>query len=237
MSSMPPCAVLIPARNEGPRIGRVVASVRAVLPESPVLVVDGHSEDHTADEAQAAGAEVLMQQGRGYASALIAGYQALQGRGHRRVLTLDADGQHPPEAAPALVARSIEGWDWVVASRQGTRSPTTLVNRLAHAILAEAVRAASGWRPGDPTSGFHLLQNDGLLRFPEWLRAGVADANLRACAGRAGLRVCEVPVWMPGRAGGRSMHAGLQGWRNGVRSLRAVAEARRLVPVSTPVTP
>lgn len=172
MSSMPPCAVLIPARNEGPRIGRVVASVRAVLPESPVLVVDGHSEDHTADEAQAAGAEVLMQQGRGYASALIAGYQALQGRGHRRVLTLDADGQHPPEAAPALVARSIEGWDWVVASRQGTRSPTTLVNRLAHAILAEAVRAASGWRPGDPTSGFHLLQNDGLLRFPEWLRAG-----------------------------------------------------------------
>ncbi len=123
--------------------------------------------------------------------------------------------------------RAAEGWDWVVASRHGTQSPAPMRNRVAHALLAEAVRICAGRRPGDPTSGFHVLQGAALARFPDWLSEGVADANLRARAYRAGLRVVEVPVHMPGRAGGLSMHAGVQGWRNGLQSLAAVARARR----------
>jgi glycosyltransferase involved in cell wall biosynthesis len=219
----------MPARNEGPRLGAVLEALRSALPDAPVLVVDGGSTDDTAAVARRAGARVISQDQPGYAGALVAGYRSLLADGHRRVLTLDADGQHPPAAARELVLRSAEGWDWVVASRQGTKSPTALRNRLAHAVLAEAVRLRSGWRPGDPTSGYHVAQ-DGLLEsIPDWLQSGVADANLRACAGRAGFRVLEMPVRMASRDGGASMHAGLRGWRNGLRSLRAVAAAAKVV--------
>lgn len=219
----------MPARNEGPRLGAVLGALRVALPEAPVLVVDGGSTDDTAAVAHRAGATVIAQDQPGYAGALVAGYRHLLAAGHRRVLTLDADGQHPPAAARELVLRSAEGWDWVVASRQGTKSPTALRNRLAHAILAEAVRLRSGWRPGDPTSGYHVVQDALLERVPGWLEGGVADANLRACARHAGFRVLEMPVRMASRQGGASMHAGLRGWRNGLRSLRAVAEAAAIV--------
>jgi cellulose synthase/poly-beta-1,6-N-acetylglucosamine synthase-like glycosyltransferase len=51
----PDCMVVIPARNEEPRIARAVGS----LPHDTVIVVDDHSEDGTAAAARKAGAGVL----------------------------------------------------------------------------------------------------------------------------------------------------------------------------------
>jgi len=214
--------VLLPARDEAPRLGPVLDRLRRALPDLPVFVVDGGSRDHTVDVARAAGAEVLPQRGAGYAAALHTGYRHLLDQGYSEVVTLDADGQHPPEAAAALVA-ALGGADWAIGSRDGTRSEAPAHHRGAHAVLGVAVRAACGWRPGDPTSGFHALGPRGLRAFAGWLGEGpVADANLRVRAVRAGLRVVELPVRMDPRAGGVSMHAGWRGLRSGARSLAAV---------------
>ena len=66
--------ILIPARNEGPRIGDVVRDVRRLVPGVPVIVVVNGTTDDTAEVAKAAGAEVIYAE-PGYGLALMAGYR------------------------------------------------------------------------------------------------------------------------------------------------------------------
>ena len=51
--------IMIPAYNEGGRVGTVVRDVRRTLPDADVLVIDDGSEDATPSEAAGAGAIAL----------------------------------------------------------------------------------------------------------------------------------------------------------------------------------
>ncbi len=213
--------VLIPARNEAARLGPVLDRVKAALPGAGLLVVDGRSEDATAEVARSGGASVVTQTGRGYADALATGYRDLAKGGAQRVVQLDADGQHPPEEAPRLVA-ALDGVNFVIGSRQGTRSPGSWSRRGGNALLSLAVRVVSGSVIHDVTSGYWASDRRTIELFAEALGAGVADANVRVMAVEAGLVVREVPVRMTEREDGVSMHDGWQGARNLFQSLRAL---------------
>ena len=108
--------ILIPARNEGPRIGGVVDDVHRVAPGVPVVVVVNGTTDDTAEVAAAAGATVLHAD-PGYGTALMAGYRhALSSSDTAWVIQMDADGQHPAEAIPSLRA-ALSTHDVVIGSR------------------------------------------------------------------------------------------------------------------------
>jgi glycosyltransferase involved in cell wall biosynthesis len=213
--------VLVPARNEAPRIGALLDGVNATLPGVPVIVVDGHSADDTARIARRHGAVVVPQEGAGYASALRTGYRFALRNGATRLLQLDADGQHPPAALPALLD-ALDDANLVVGSREGTASPGALLRRAGNAALALAVRLATGVPLADVTSGLQALDEVALERLAPTFPKDVADANVRVLALRLGLRVAEVPVAMATRDDGESMHDGPAGVRNFGRSLRAV---------------
>ena len=213
--------VVVPARDEAAWIEEVVERTRAALPQAHVLVVDGGSEDDTADRARSAGADLVFQQTRGYPGALREGVLEARRRGASRLVVLDGDGQHPPEAAHELLM-GLERANWVTASRAGTVSPTSLRRRVGNRLLAELVFRFGGGRWGDVTSGFHAWDARALEVLGDKLDPNVADANLRLAAVRAGLSTAEVPVAMPEREVGRSMHDGLSGVRNLGKSLRAV---------------
>jgi glycosyltransferase involved in cell wall biosynthesis len=213
--------VLVPARNEAPRIGALLDDVAATLPGAPVVVVDGHSADDTAKVARRRGAVVVPQEGAGYASALRTGYRFALRNGATRLLQLDADGQHPPGALPALLD-ALDEANLVVGSRQGTASPGALLRRAGNHALALAVRALTGVPLADVTSGLQALDRVALERLAPTFPTDVADANVRVLALRLGLHVAEVPVAMRTRDDGASMHDGPAGVRNFGRSLRAV---------------
>ena len=95
---------LIPAYQEGPRIGSVVEAARLLL---PVVVIDDGSRDDTAQRAEAAGATVLRQiPNAGKGAALRMGFRYALDRGVAAVITLDADGQHDPAEIPSSSMRS-----------------------------------------------------------------------------------------------------------------------------------
>jgi len=218
-------AVLIPARDEAPRVGRVIERARAALPGAEVLVVDGGSEDDTADVARAAGARVVRQVGPlGYARALSTGYRELAGAGFSRVLQLDADGQHPPEAAASLLARLADA-NLVIGSRSARDRSRSALRRLGNRALAVGVRAACGLRVRDATSGFWAFDDRALAFFAAAFPEDVADANVRVLAHRGGLAVAEVGVTMAARGGGSSMHDGPRGVLNMGLSVFALARA------------
>ncbi len=218
--------VVVPAQDERDRIGGVLQRCRATLPDAVLLVVDSGSRDDTAEVALGEGAQVLSQQTSGYPGALLEGVQAARAMGAHRLVVLDGDGQHPPEAAPELLA-GLAHANWVTASRAGTRSPSSMRRRVANRALASLVALAGGGRWGDVTSGFHAWDRHALAVLGERLDPEVADANLRLSASRAGLVTLELPVAVSARPAGRSMHDGVAGLVNLQKSLRGVWRAAR----------
>ena len=151
----PRILAVIPAHDEAPRIGEVIATAARHL---PVLVVDDGSRDTTAEVARAAGASVLEQwpnQGKG--AALRAGFRHALALGAEAVMTLDADGQHDPAEIPGFVAPSgpAAAAELVVGRRSFAAMP--LVRRLSNATGTVVLSAALGrWIP-DNQSGYRLI--------------------------------------------------------------------------------
>lgn len=145
---------LIPAHDEGPRIGAVVA---AAVTHLPVLVVDDGSTDDTGVVAEAAGATVISQhpnQGKG--AALRAGFVRALSHGFEGVVTLDGDGQHDPAELPRFVDAAASGSaELIVGKRDFARMPFT--RRLANGLGTLLLSAAVGrWIP-DNQSGYRLV--------------------------------------------------------------------------------
>src|SRR4029077_15932239 len=122
---------LIPAFEEGPRVGAVVLRATAHL---PVLVVDDGSPDDTAARAEAAGATVVVQRpNQGKGAALRAGFAWALAHDADAVVTLDADGQHDPDEIPTFLdAFDRTAADLVIGRRDFSLMPPVrrLSNRL-----------------------------------------------------------------------------------------------------------
>jgi len=98
--------VIVPARNEECSVGDVVRSVGCALPGTPVLVIDDHSGDRTAQAASDAGARVVrLARHMGLAGCLRTGYRMALDEGFERVVRVDADGQHEAADIPVLSTR------------------------------------------------------------------------------------------------------------------------------------
>jgi glycosyltransferase involved in cell wall biosynthesis len=110
-------AVVIPAFNEAATIADIVG--RTLRHTETVIVVDDGSRDGTV--AALAGLPVTLIENDanlGKAASLARGFAAARERAMDAVMTLDADGQHPPEEIPRLIAAAAEHpGDIIVATR------------------------------------------------------------------------------------------------------------------------
>ena len=203
--------VIIPARDEAPRIGAVVEGARRSLPGVTVVVVENGSADDTGAEAERAGATVIRS-GVGYAVATRAGFVYARDHGAVWVVTMDGDGQHPAEALPGMVA-ALAHADVVVGSRFMTHPGYAVppLRRAANAALGAWTSLLAGQRLHDVTSGLRALRRPVVERFAADYPSDVADGNVLVRALRLGWTVTEVPVTMRERAGGVSQHRGTRG--------------------------
>jgi glycosyltransferase involved in cell wall biosynthesis len=204
--------VVIPAYRECGRVGAVVRDVLRQDVPLDVLVVDDGSPDATGAEAAAAGAMVVRHPyNLGYGSALHTGYHFARRRGYRRVLQMDADGQHEAAMLPRLLAALDAGADLVLGSRylDGAPPPSSALRRIGTALFRAVATLGTGQRITDPTSGFQGLSTRALAAvthdgFPE----DFPDTDVLIDLARRGLVLREVPVRMHVRRGGVSMHRG-----------------------------
>jgi glycosyltransferase involved in cell wall biosynthesis len=111
--------VIIPAYNEAQVIQPVLAEILSIFPR--VVVVDDGSADATAAEARKAGAKVLRHPVNvGQGAALETGVRYAREHGAEYFVTMDADGQHLPGDARAMLAhlhRQRARLDIVLGSR------------------------------------------------------------------------------------------------------------------------
>jgi glycosyltransferase involved in cell wall biosynthesis len=182
---------VVPAYNEGKRIGRVVDGLtRQGL---AVLVVDDGSRDDTARAAEAAGAQVLVKANGGKGSALRAGCLWAARAGVSAVLLLDGDGQHDPAEAPRLLM-AARGADLVIGRRTLALARQPRYRRYFNRLSSLLVTLAAGRSVRDSQSGYRVLDPRLLLRLP--LQGTRYDLESEMCvlSARAGLKLVEVPI-------------------------------------------
>jgi len=193
---------ITPAHNEESTVGDVVAGVRAL--GLPSLVVDDGSSDRTSLAARAVGAAVVtLPVNLGVGAALRAGFRFAVARGYKRVVQIDGDLQHPPEAIPDLLAVADDGAELVVGSRFGSGYDAGS-RRPAMRLLAALVRRGTGVAIDDPTSGFKVVTEPLLSEFarsyPAEYLGDTVEALLHAAA--FGATIAQVDVPMNRRDGG-----------------------------------
>lgn len=175
----PLLTVIIPAYNEGQRIGEVVRS--AVRHADEVVVVDDGSSDNTTDAAREAGALVICQEHGGYVTAIKRGFREARGD---IVVTMDADGEHCSQDIPRLTAPILSGnADLVLGARPHI---DRLSERFINWLTNFRVKAK------DCGTGFRAIRRNSALKLE--LRGKCTCGVLVLEAAQHGERIVEVPI-------------------------------------------
>ncbi|HET9801506.1 MAG TPA: glycosyltransferase family 2 protein, partial [Chthoniobacterales bacterium] len=151
-------AAVIPAYNEEKHIGDVVRRTRQQLDD--VLVVDDGSQDKTADNARAAGAEVIVHAiNRGKGETIKTGLRHFLERQFDFVIILDADGQHPPEEIDRFVTAALSADEpkLIVGTRMNDLSSMPFVRRVVNRWMSQRISAVCGQEIPDTQCGFRML--------------------------------------------------------------------------------
>ena len=188
-------AVVIPAYQAAATIAEVVSRTSRAVPGATVYVVDDGSTDDTSGAGRGRGATVLVHpRNRGKGAALATGIAAALAGGADVIITLDADGQHPPEEIPGLAAPVLAGEADVALGARARTGAMPWGRRCTNWLSAALASRIGGVAVPDAQSGFRALSR----RAAQAVRPGeqgydFETAFLLAALGQ-GLRVRFVPV-------------------------------------------
>jgi glycosyltransferase involved in cell wall biosynthesis len=185
--------VLIPSYNPGAKVYETVRAARQHW--TPVWVVvdgsnDGTTEGLLAMAAQDTGLRVIvLPRNQGKGAAVLHGLEQAAAAGFSHILTMDSDGQHPPECIPAFMAES-------------SRHPAAMIlgvplfDASAPSLRVQG-RRVSNWCIGDSLFGFRVYPVEALqrvMRDQPWMRHFDFDpeAVVRLCW--RGVRPVNIPA-------------------------------------------
>ncbi|MEA2386313.1 MAG: hypothetical protein QOJ22_487 [Thermoleophilaceae bacterium] len=202
------CLAVIPAKDEGPVIGSIVARLPRVACGMAVdtLVIDDGSRDETAAAARAAGAEVISNPSpTGLGAAVRQGLAAARDRGYDAAVYIDGDGEYDPadfERVLEPIARRRA--EYVVGSRfigcrDGMAWHRNIANRATSALLGTLM----GTVVSDGQSGYRAFGRRALAEARirhDYNYAQVLTLSLWG----AGIEPVEVPIGYRRRTTGRS---------------------------------
>ena len=203
-------SIVVPTLNEGENIDRLLERVFAVVPAEDrmeVVVVDDNSTDQTVARVRAWSGKhpvkVIVRSGEPDLSAsVLAGAEAAQGRW---VVVMDADGSHPPERLPALLAPLRAGThDVSIGSRHAPGGQTIGWPWIRH--LTSRVATLLAWpftEVSDPMAGFFATSRARLLALPAHA-AGYKILLELLVQGGDRIRAVEVPIQFEDRQHGQS---------------------------------
>jgi glycosyltransferase involved in cell wall biosynthesis len=206
-------SIVLPAKNEEAGLALLLPRLRAQYPQAEILLVDDGSTDNTAQVATAAGVGVLRSPySMGNGAAIKRGAALARGR---VIVFMDADAQHEPENIAALLAKLDEGYDMVVAARDGD-GQASRSRGLANGFYNRLSSWMTGHEVRDLTSGFRAVHADKFREFAHLLPNGFSyPTTITMAFFRSAYAVAYVPVQVKQRIG----KSHIRPLRDGVRFL------------------
>jgi glycosyltransferase involved in cell wall biosynthesis len=195
--------IVVPALDAEDTIGEVVAGLAEALPElaDAIIVVDDGSRDATARIATELGCSVVTSSStdgdstnRGKGAALRAGFEAARARGMSVALTVDADGQHPPEEARAVLFASEVESALVLGVRDLERDGAPRANRFSNGISNHFLSRFAARPLRDTQCGLRRYPIEETLALRAFADGYDFEAEVLLRAIWSGLEVIEAPV-------------------------------------------
>jgi hypothetical protein len=228
-------SVVIPTLNEEKNIAWVLERMPPIVDE--VVLVDGHSSDHTVEVARAIRPDivVLSQHYRGKGDAARVAFAAATGD---LIVMIDADGSMEPAEIHRYVTPLVNGYDFVKGSRflaGGGSTDLTALRRIGNQTLVRITNSMFLVRFTDLCYGFCSFRRDCLPALALTAHGFEIETELVIHALKANLRIAEVPsTELPRRCGTSNLHT----FRDGQRVLRTLIRERvmqRPRPVVDPI--
>jgi glycosyltransferase involved in cell wall biosynthesis len=192
-------SIILPAKNEAASLNTLLPQIKALNPESEVIVVNDGSNDASAAIAENAGIKVLSRPySQGNGAAIKSGARAATGD---ILIFMDADGQHQPEDIARLLSKLDEGYDMVVGARSMS-GQASLHRATANGFYNRLASWMVGHKVADLTSGFRAVRADKFKQFLYLLPNGFSyPTTITMSFFRAGYSVAYVPIHAPKRIG------------------------------------
>ncbi len=195
-------SIIIPVYREAENIADVVLRTCKVMYaldcSYEIIVVDDGSKDETAKRAEEAGARIISHPyNMGNGAAVKTGIRNAKGK---ILVTLDGDGQHPPEDIPRLLEK-MDAYDMAVGARTGdseTSVHRTMVNRTYNWFATYVCKR----RIEDLTSGFRAIKAEIARRFVSLLPNTFSyPTTITMAVARSGYSLTYVPIKTSRRLG------------------------------------
>jgi glycosyltransferase involved in cell wall biosynthesis len=212
-------SVVMPCLNEQDSVGVCVAKafegIRKTGLVGEVVVSDNGSTDNSVAVAEAAGARVVYQPARGYGNAYLKGFSEARGR---YIVMGDSDDTYDFTALDALVEPLTHGYDYVLGSRfvgEIKKGAMTFSHRyIGNPILTAILNRFFGLKSSDAHSGMRAFTREAYERMALRCEGMEFASEIVIKAGRARLKVAEVPIVYHPRIGETKLHTFRDGWRH-----------------------
>ncbi len=193
--------ILIPTLNEGKTIGDLVARFKK-LGYGDILVIDGNSSDNTVSEAQAAGARVVTQDGKGKGTAVQQAFGLID---KDITVMIDGDGTYLPEEVEKLIDPIASGKaDHVMGNRFANyeKGAFTRLNLIGNKLLNNAFNLDFKVKLEDILTGYRSFSKKA-IKIMDLNQSGFGiEAELTVESIKKDLKMVEVPISYRARASG-----------------------------------
>ncbi len=201
--------ITIPAFNEGETIGKVIGSIKKVMPNTKhpykILVVDDGSKDNTAKNAKEAGAVVFSHpKNYGLAETFNTEIEKALDMNADIIVHTDADGQYVAEDIPKLIKEVEAGNDLVLGNRFSSRlKHMPLIKRFGNRAFSRVISQITGIKIHDAQTGFRAFTKEAAKKIEiKSPHTYTQEQIIRAVKNK--FRVKEVPVTFLARESGKS---------------------------------
>lgn len=207
-------------RNEEMAVGKVVADIKAAVPDAEIIVVDS-STDRTAAIAESLGATVIRQfPPQGYGPAMD---RALHSGSREVIVTLDCDDTYPVEYIEPMAKLVLEdGYDLVDGSRLASGKPDAmpLLNYLANWGFGAMASLLFFQRITDLHSGMRAYRRVKIEALKYQQKGAALPVELLLRPLRDGWKVKVIPIAYRMRIGETTMQPLQSAWWTLKRILR-----------------
>ena len=187
-------AVLLPCYNEEVTIGKVVRDFKAALPGAAVYVYDNNSTDRTAEIAAAEGAIVRKEPRQGKGNVIRAMFEDIDADVY---VMADGDDTYPADAAPAMVAKVLDGYDMVIGDRlsstyfQENKRP---FHNFGNRLVRGSINGLFNAHVTDIMTGYRAFSFTFVKTYPVLSRGFEVETEMTIHSLNNNLRLYEMPI-------------------------------------------
>ncbi len=201
--------IIIAALNEEEGIGFTIAELKEILGKTKILVVDGNSNDRTAEVSQNMGAKIIYQDGNGKGNAIAKAIKCVD-FGVDYVVIIDADYTYPAESIPEMIRILKENPQ--VGMVNGNRFNSHLDKKALHSVLyfgnrllAFTHNLLNGITLRDPLTGLRVVRAEILRGWNVKSKGFDVEVELNHRVEREGFSIVEVPIKYRSRLGEKKL--------------------------------